>query len=139
MGFRIGFIVVAGIGVRHGVILGIGRKLCWWAFFGGVVGQVFEPRVTSVGCGRVQPFFAASCRGGSASKESHAVSSWCERWLALSVMSVITASNNLLASARVRGLWLLVPLLSRRLDIHPLKFVVVAQIDQACRKCYRFW
>ena len=42
----------------------------------------------------------------------------------LSIMSTIGAFNILLAFARVRGLWLPVPLLSRRIDMHPLKFVL---------------
>ena len=55
----------------------------------------------------------------------------------LSIVLVIDASIILLASVRVRDRLLLVLLLPQRLDMDPLNFVLLAQIDQACRKCYR--
>ena len=32
MGFRVGFSIVTGVGVWHGVLLGIGKKLCGGGF-----------------------------------------------------------------------------------------------------------
>ena len=81
--------------------------------------------------------FATSCQGGSIGTDLDEVLSGCESWLVLSIVSVIDASNILLASTRVRRRWRPVTLLPHRLDIHALKFVVLAQIDQACRKCYQ--
>ena len=52
----VGFAIVAAIGVRHGVILRIGRKHHWWDFLGSRVAWAFELGVISVGCGRVEPF-----------------------------------------------------------------------------------
>ena len=46
--------------------------------------------------------FVTSCRGGSAGTDSNRVSSCCESWLVLSIVSMIGASSILLASVRVR-------------------------------------
>ena len=56
MSLCVGFAVVAGIGVRHGVFLEVGKKLCGGAFWGCAIGRVFETGVIRVGYGGVQPF-----------------------------------------------------------------------------------
>ena len=50
MGFRVGFVVIARIWVQHGVVLGIGRELPWWAIRRRLIELVLELEVTSAGC-----------------------------------------------------------------------------------------
>ena len=56
VGFRVGFAIVSGIGVGHGVFLGVGKKIRGVAFWRCAIGRVFEPGVILAGCGRVHSF-----------------------------------------------------------------------------------
>ena len=124
--FRVRYAVVVSIQVRHGIFLGIFKKLRGRASGRSVLRQVFEPGVVSVGGGRVHSY-RDFVSGGSVGTDSDDVSSCYENWLIQSIAPAIDASSILLTCARVTERWLLVPL-SRGLDMQPMWFDVLAQM-----------